>query len=105
MLILDKNKENLLVSKYGFEEHNSYGGYKYYTFGSVTIWGITENLKNAYAVYSASFSKNTQDIIYTLIMDKVLINISGNKSSEWVLKNRIRELEVKVKELENKENE
>lgn len=102
MLILNKEKENLLVEKYGFEECEGYNNMKYYKYGgTLTINGSNYN-ENSLKVRLYSYSQKTIDKLYELIKDDVILYMENTKNiSEMVkLKNNIKELEDRIKELE-----
>ena len=104
MLILNKEKENLLVEEYGFQAERSFDGGIYYLTknGRLTIYGASYQGKNRLKVKANSLSVEVQNILYKLIKDEVLLCVKETESiSEIVkLKNHIKELEDRIKELE-----
>lgn len=102
MLILNKEKENLLVEKYGFQAEKSFNGGIYYLYGGLTIYGASYQGKSNLKIKANSLSVAVQNILYKLIRDEVLLCIEETESvSEMIkLKNHIKELEDRIKELE-----
>ena len=99
MLILNKEKESLLVPKYGFVEKPEFKGYK---FGkSITIFSA-EHHKWSCNIEFNSMSRVAQDLIYDLIKDGVLIKVPNENKAERIekLQSKIKELEETIKRLE-----
>lgn len=104
MLILNREKENLLVEKYGFEAEKSYNGGIYYLFGGLTIYGASYQGKSNLKIKANSLSVVVQNMLYRLIRDEVLLCIEETESVNEMLKlkNRIKQLESKIQEMEAK---
>lgn len=98
MLILDKDKENLLVEKYKFEKNKNIDDNNFYTLKSITIYC---NDNENYLIIG-SLSKSMQDVLYDLIKDDVLLK---SETSEKSLKlKRIKKKEEQIKKLQDEIN-
>lgn len=104
MLRLNKEKEDLLVDKYGFEKNYTGDRRVYYKFKKcLTIYSY--NHRYLGAVQSYGLSKQCQDIIYDLIKDNVLIkDINEERRLKEkkieTIKNNIDKLQKRLKKLE-----
>ncbi len=104
MLRLNKEKENLLVDKYGFEKKYTIGEMVYYQYRkSLTIYSYNHRYQGT--IQGTSLSKQCQDIIYDLIKDNVLIkDINEDRRLKEkkieTIKNNIDKLQKRLKELE-----
>lgn len=104
MLRLNKEKENLLVDKYGFEKQYTIDKSVFYNYKKcLTIYSY--NHKYSGIVQGYSLSKQCQDIVYDLIKDNVLIKDINEdrrlkeKKIETIKKN-IDKLQKRLKDLE-----
>ena len=74
MLVLRKDKEEELVSKYGFiKEENSKGGIWYIYGKRFTIYGCDSVYKPRRIDSTNSMSMEVQDLFYRLIKEDVLV--------------------------------
>lgn len=99
MWVLNKEKENLLISKYNFEKKKDINAYGYGR--SITIWSSNHE-KWSGLVNVMSLSKATQDKIYELIKDDVIV-LGSNINKEQKIKKykkEIEELQDKIRKLE-----
>lgn len=105
MLILNKEKEHLLIEKYNFvKEIRKFDDSYYYKTGKsffIEGFGCKKNERDG-RIFISSFSFENQDIIYDLIKDEILLKTENyiKISEKKKLENRITELENKIKELE-----
>lgn len=104
MLRLNKEKENLLVDKYGFEKQYTIDKSVFYNYKKcLTIYSY--NHKYSGIVQGYSLSKQCQDIVYDLIKDNVLIKDTDEdkrlkEKKIQTIKNNIDKLQKRLKELE-----
>lgn len=104
MLRLNKEKENLLVEKYGFEKNYTMDNDIFYNYKKgLTIYSYNHKYSGKVEFYS--FSKQCQDIIYDLIKDNVVIkDINEDRRLKEkkieTIKNNIDKLQKRLKELE-----
>ena len=98
MLVLNKDKENLLVEKYGFKKNTNINNHNYYTFKAITIYCNDVD----YYIKIESLSKISQDILYDLIKEDVLLK---SETTEKSLKlKRIKKKEEQIKKLQDEIN-
>lgn len=104
MLVLNKEKEHLLVEQYGFQAEKAYNGGFYYLFGGLTIYGASYPGKSNLKVKANSLSVMVQNKLYQLIKDDILLCIEETESVGEVLrlKYKIKQLENKIQEMESK---
>lgn len=92
MLILDKNKVNLLLEN-GFKKETREDGSDYYVFNkSFYIEGYLGNNFNCGKIIMRNPSLANLDILYKLIKDNIIIYIENPKNSRnpYELKNKIK---------------
>lgn len=101
MLILNEDKEDLLVDKYKFKKEHTVTGEAYYNYQKcLTIYSFSHRYEGKINVYSGS--KALQDILFDLIKDDILIKVPNFNKDEKIfkLKTRIRDLEKQIELLE-----
>ena len=104
MLRLNKEKEELLVNKYGFEKNYTGERKVFYNYKKcLTIFSYNHRYEGKVATYS--LSKQCQDILYDLIKDNILIkDINEDKRLKEkkikTIKNNIEKLQKRLKDLE-----
>jgi hypothetical protein len=102
MLKLVKEKENLLVEKYGFVKFTDYDDYRSYQYKNIWVYGRKINRLGkdySYTVQISSLSNKTQDLIYDLIVDGVLVKHETNEKD--IQLKRIEKKESQIKKLQD----
>lgn len=101
MLKLNKEKENLLVEKYGFEKKYTIDKTIFYNYKKCLCIYSCEH-KYAGTIQGHGLSRQCQDIIYDLIKDNVLIKVDNidKKAKIDKLKLQIKTMQEKIKKLE-----
>ena len=107
MLVLNKDKENLLVEKYGFTaKKNDWGSYWYsYKRTALTIWSSNSQYKPC-RVDINSVSMELQDKLYGLIKDDVLICVPNEDKQAKILKieEKIKKMQEQIDKLKKEED-
>lgn len=102
MLKLVKEKENLLVEKYGFEIFSDYINRRNYRFKGIRIYGKWINRSGgdySYTVNVGSLSHIAQDVLYDLIADGVLVKYETSEKD--IQLKRIEKKESQIKKLQD----